>query len=348
MLREERGTIVNSQNAPLFIRHVRECGGDADALIHRFGLPTSIEASSAVALPIATLHRLGEACASAVGDPFFGVNAALRAPRGAFGLLEFVCRNNLTLGAALQRLVEYYPLLNEVDRLEVSTRHGEWALWFSVPGEPVCWGRHFNECSLVLLCRMAREASGDRFKPRRLWFAHASPNDVGAIHEAVGTAEVTFGTSQNGLAIAKEHLQLPFIAADAALLKLLDDQARERLEAQPVVANLENNLRAVIRRELKAGPRVERVAAQLCMSTRTLQRRLSADGTSFQRLVEEVRHEYARTLLIDSREPIKVIASLLGYSDTRAFTRAYKRAMGETPVKTRLAARGSPVASVAR
>jgi AraC-like DNA-binding protein len=64
--------------------------------------------------------------------------------------------------------------------------------------------------------------------------------------------------------------------------------------------------------------------------------------------VEEVRHEYARTLLIDSREPIKVIASLLGYSDTRAFTRAYKRAMGETPVKTRLAARGSPVASVAR
>lgn len=77
-------------------------------------------------------------------------------------------------------------------------------------------------------------------------------------------------------------------------------------------------------------------AAELCStSTRTLHRRLAACGTSYSRLLDEVRYGVAAQMLQDSDVPVFDIAHAIGYSDTPHFTRAFRRLAGVCPSEYR-------------
>jgi AraC-like DNA-binding protein len=80
----------------------------------------------------------------------------------------------------------------------------------------------------------------------------------------------------------------------------------------------------------------EKVATQLNMSGRSLQRRLQEGGTTFRRLIEEVRRGLAATYVRDPAVELVEIAFLLGFSDQSAFSRAFKRWTGHTPSEFRL------------
>jgi AraC-like DNA-binding protein len=71
------------------------------------------------------------------------------------------------------------------------------------------------------------------------------------------------------------------------------------------------------------------------MSPRTLHRRLAVEGTSWKKLLDDVRYERARQLLQDSDSSITEIALDLGYSDHAAFTRAFRRWAGSPPSQHR-------------
>jgi AraC-like DNA-binding protein len=73
------------------------------------------------------------------------------------------------------------------------------------------------------------------------------------------------------------------------------------------------------------------VARQLAMSGRTLQRRLAAEGVSYQQLLDDTRKEAAGRLLIESTLAIAEVAYLVGYSEPAPFHRAFRRWYGVTP-----------------
>jgi AraC-like DNA-binding protein len=73
------------------------------------------------------------------------------------------------------------------------------------------------------------------------------------------------------------------------------------------------------------------VAAVLCMSERTLRRRLHKEGTTFAALCDEIRRSTAEQLLSCSRLPIEHIAGRLGYAEPASFIHAFKRWKGRTP-----------------
>jgi AraC-like DNA-binding protein len=74
------------------------------------------------------------------------------------------------------------------------------------------------------------------------------------------------------------------------------------------------------------------------MSTRTLQRRLRQQGIVYARLLEEVRRHLSSKYLADGNLSLGEIAYLLGYSESSAFNRAYRRWTGRTPSADRRAA----------
>ena len=76
---------------------------------------------------------------------------------------------------------------------------------------------------------------------------------------------------------------------------------------------------------------IERVAAELGLSRQTLYRRLKNDGTTFEVLLDALRHRIALTLIRDQRLPVKHAAWRLGFSDPAAFSRAFKRWTGLAP-----------------
>ncbi|MNO03899.1 HTH-type transcriptional regulator VirS [compost metagenome] len=67
------------------------------------------------------------------------------------------------------------------------------------------------------------------------------------------------------------------------------------------------------------------------MNLRTLQRHLQQAGTSYQRILDELRQELAGRYLADSDLPIQEIALRLGFSEPRSFHRSFKAWTGRTP-----------------
>jgi len=74
-----------------------------------------------------------------------------------------------------------------------------------------------------------------------------------------------------------------------------------------------------------------RVASALEMSVRTMQRRLSAEGSSFREIRDRVCRERASTRLLDPAASISEVAGEFGYNDLAAFSKAFKRWTGESP-----------------
>lgn len=77
------------------------------------------------------------------------------------------------------------------------------------------------------------------------------------------------------------------------------------------------------------------------MHRRTLNRRLSADGMTFQQVLDRVQLAVAKDLLENSGLDVSEIAYALGYSDSVAFIPAFRRWTGTTPGAWRQSARGS-------
>jgi AraC-like DNA-binding protein len=78
-------------------------------------------------------------------------------------------------------------------------------------------------------------------------------------------------------------------------------------------------------------PKSQEVAALLNISEQTLRRRLSAEGTSYQQIKDNLRSDLATKLLSNRSLNIAEVARLLDFSEPRAFTRAFKQWSGLTP-----------------
>jgi AraC-like DNA-binding protein len=72
-------------------------------------------------------------------------------------------------------------------------------------------------------------------------------------------------------------------------------------------------------------PRIEAVALQLGVSTRSLQRRLQKLGITYSEVVKDVRCDKARNLLQTPEMSITRISKSLGYKDPSSFSRAFTR-----------------------
>jgi AraC-like DNA-binding protein len=93
---------------------------------------------------------------------------------------------------------------------------------------------------------------------------------------------------------------------------------------------------AIVRDSLPAGyPSVERIAEQLRLPVRTLQRRLNEQGLTYSELIEELRYREACRLLKRTEKRVAAISAALGYADPSHFSRAFRRWSGMRPSQYR-------------
>jgi AraC-like DNA-binding protein len=319
-----------------FLAYARAQGGDADGLIRRLDLPPTAERDPEVILPISALRDFFEAVEDAIGDPFVGVHVAQRFPRGTWGLLEFTTRLAPTLREALERITRYMPLANEVVSFTFEERPGEGSLEQRIAGAPLCLGRHGNEFWMTALLAEARKMTGHACVPRRVWLAHPAPRDTRALVAVFGTSRLDFGAQANGFTLSAEDLSAPNTSSDPALLALLEHHANQAISQRQPLQGLPGLVRQRLRESLgQRLPSIQEMARRLRLSPRTLQRRLSDEGTSFQQQLDAVREELARVYVQESKLPLGEVAYLLGYSELSTFLRAFRRWTGKTPSQFR-------------
>ncbi|MBK6922038.1 MAG: AraC family transcriptional regulator ligand-binding domain-containing protein [Deltaproteobacteria bacterium] len=309
---------------PLLVDRLRAAGCDPQVSCEAAGLPWPLPDGTTIVAPIDALERFYALAAAALGDDDLGLHLVASVPRGAYGLFEFGVRASATLREGLDRLCRTMALFNRVAQLQWSQVGGLARCEMLVPGRVGDLGRHANEFFIALLVAWTHASVIEPLPISQVWFSHASPGGVLAEHRRVlGCDALEFGASTCGFAFDALRLDVPLREADPALGRVIDEHARGLADTPtpPLTFELQRTLRALPRLDA-AGLRS--IARRLGHSSRSLQRHLAADGTSFRRVVDEVRRERLVVLQRDG-VALEQIAAVLGFSDVRALRRAQQR-----------------------
>ena len=318
---------------PLAIAHAEALGINVAPLAARYGIPPTRPDEHIVLRP-QQIQAIGEALEPLLGDPFYALKLGTSTPRGVYGIIEFAIAASSTLGQAMERFTRYFRIVNDRGVLEVETDGDEYVFSAWIPGSPEAAGRHYNDYVLGFVLNSLRQFTGVKLFPTRVELIHERPARVDVYREVFGDAGILFGSQKNVLVFDVAVTALPQRSADPDLLRVLDKQLEQSLPVMPTQGQ-EDDLRRIelaIANSLRDGtPSLLTVARRLHTSSRTLQRQLRERSTTFYDLVEKVRHDLARRYFERDALTPKQVAFLLGYSDPRAFRRAFLRWESMTP-----------------
>lgn len=315
-----------------------------------------------VRIPLSVETRLWDEASSLSGDPIFGVYAAQSLLPGTFDVLDYAVRTAPTFRESIQRVIRYNRIVHDVAVWSLHERDGIGRIEHSLiqrPGSPfrvapdntertqhtvglglVTQSRHAAEFTIASIATIGSQLCGVNIRPREVEFRHSTPSpEVVTAHERFFGVRPSYGCRVNAFVLDTADLDRPILGADSALSRIIERHADALLASRPepaesTAARVRRLLAQTLAEDLQQA-KLSAIAPRLHMSARSLQRRLTAEGVSFDALLEDVRRELALQYLRDHEVPIAEVAFLLGYSEPSAFHRAFKRWTGVTPAQVR-------------
>jgi AraC-like DNA-binding protein len=182
---------------------------------------------------------------------------------------------------------------------------------------------------ISLFVRFCRSLGGREFAPIRVSLSRPRPAKAETF-EAVFRCPLEFGAPADEIHLPRAAMDTPLETANADLARHNEEILERQLAQQD--NSIKNRARALLTGQLPQGePSAELLAKSLNLSLRSLQRKLAAEGTSYEDLLSDTRCALALGYIRDPHYSISEVAYLLGFSDTSSFTRAFRRWTGQTP-----------------
>lgn len=324
-------TIASIQvNALLTV--LAELGVDSDRVCARAGLARARLAEPLSRIPASYDRALWDAAIEQHGDPALGLLVAERFAHGMFGSFEYLLHNCSTLAELVERANEFMRLIDDLARVEVCAEGELVSLQlYRLGGYPI--PPQGVECVFALLRAKASSLGGADLL-REVRFAHPAAAPI-ARYEAAFGCPVRFAAESNALVGNAASLQLT-LPGDPRLRAVLEEHARSQLAQVPDVDPFLYETRQRLVAQLREGvPDVTKLARAMRMSERSLRRRLQAAGTGYQELLDGLRAQRARELMLRPSADATRVAEQLGFADPSTFYRAFKRWTGQTPAQYR-------------
>ncbi|HEX6763942.1 MAG TPA: AraC family transcriptional regulator ligand-binding domain-containing protein [Polyangiaceae bacterium] len=257
-----------------------------------------------------------------------------RLKAGDFGILDYVIRNSRTLGESLERLARYHHVNNTIADCVVEMDPERARVSFVQPPTVSPSFVRLSASSWLASCVViVRQLLGSDWAPIEALLPNPEPAaaDRDAYRELL-RCPLRFSAPAAVFVVPRSELARPVEGADPALVELMEPH----LERALADAVSQSRAAGPVRRALISmlggqEPTLDRVAKRLGTTPRTLQRRLRDESTTFQDLLDSVRHELALVHVGKQAASIDEIAWLLGFSNGSAFHRAFKRWTGVTP-----------------
>jgi AraC-like DNA-binding protein len=280
-------------------------------------------------MPLATALGMLESGIAMSGDPDLGLHAALRDTLDA-PLLEYAAVSSATVREALAIVARYIMVINDGLDVRLQVDGDRARLEFE---ERVPMGRASMDFVIAsyYLRHLRWQRAADRGQTE-IFFRHPGPDDLRAYERVFGTARVHFAAGLNGVTLPAESLDQRMALADPRLHELLLRSIEEQLAELPERLSLSQRVRALIRSELAGNVASStQIAHLLKISSRTLSRRLEQEGTSFKALHDQVRCGLAVRYLLGDELAVPEVSQRLGFADSAAFYKAFRRWFNETP-----------------
>jgi AraC-like DNA-binding protein len=280
------------------------------------------------------LHLFGWS-ADRLSAPHLGLDIADRAQAESFGILGYLLKNAPTVAAYCEMLERYQSVLMTGMQFTCRATGRQFEVQWEVFRPPSEGVRHDIEFSLAAFVKLLRDALGESIGPRKVFFRHACKEPQSRYAKTFGSS-VLFNQDENCLFFDANLLGMPLSDSDPQLLAILREHADTRLEQWEVSENLVEQAKFFITTSLDtqdAG--AEKLAQMLHITPRTLNRYLRQKGTNYKTLREEVIVELAKRSLANTDAGITAIGGKLGYTESSAFIRAFKRMTGITAASYR-------------
>jgi AraC-like DNA-binding protein len=279
-------------------------------------------------VPAAAFGALWLAVAQELDDEFFGLDSR-RMKVGSFALLCRALLAHATVGGALREAQRGFNLFFDDVRTELLSDESRARLVLHNRIQPLALRRFADETLLVMLLGLSCWLAGRRVPLRAVAFAWPRPAHAAEYRRMFGAA-LSFNASATSIEIDAVVLRARTAPTAASLREFLRDAPQSVfLKQVGAEAWVER-----VRRRLRRGadwPAADAVAAEWGVSAVTLRRKLAAEGTSWQRVVDELRYDLAVRLLSDRTLSIEQVAASLGYGDARSLHRAFRRWTGAAP-----------------
>lgn len=190
--------------------------------------------------------------------------------------------------------------------------------------------RYVCLCVMICLESLGRQIIGQRAEPLASCITMKGPAPDTPAPPLPGNSRVVFNADRYSISWPLAVIDLALDSRDAELGRLADARCETALRRSLNSQTLASRVLAQFHRNTGEFPSLDEIAARLNMSTPTLQRRLKAEGASFQQLKDRFRQNQASALLATALS-IEQIAEQLGYSDASNFAKAFKSWTGSSP-----------------
>ncbi|MGC4055198.1 MAG: AraC family transcriptional regulator [Paludibaculum sp.] len=310
-----------------------ELGVQPAAVLKEAGLPPGLFDLPKPAVTTEEFFALWRAIGALSQDPTIGLKLGTEQRIERYDPIAIAALYSPCFGEALHRMARYKQLTcpEEIHIVNGDRETSVKFLWLlATIDEPSI---------LVDLCfawvsTIGCRGTGVKLSPSRIRLGRARGDQ--AYLEQYFQCPIEYEAAENAVFFRQEDLARPFLTHNAELFSMIAPQLEQELTQRAAEVSFADRVRSTLKQQLAGQrPTVQILARALNMSVRSLQRRLTTDGSSFQRVLEDARRELARHYLVHSSLELNETAYLLGYEDANSFVRAFRLWEGVPPAHWR-------------
>jgi AraC-like DNA-binding protein len=312
-------------------------GASVEALAAASGIDPALLEDQDARVPLAAYRTLIRAGQKLANDPALALHYGEWIDLSEVSIVGLIGHASATMAEAFAQLQRYAPLMTDIDtggrpRFELVPRGEE--LWLvdnrRNPNE-------FPEHTEIAFAQMVTGCRAFGVDPFALAVrvTHPDPGYASEYERILG-APVAFEAGENAMLLEKRFLHHPIALHPRYVFGILSEHAEALLRSLQSAGTARAEVEALLMPVLHTGEAsVEAVAERIGISRQTLYRRLRAEGVTFEKVLDELRHKLALHYLGGEKVSVNETAYLVGFSDPAAFSRAFKRWTGRTPRELR-------------
>ncbi|ODU60054.1 MAG: hypothetical protein ABT02_07945 [Comamonadaceae bacterium SCN 68-20] len=318
---------------------ISNLGGNPHEVLRHCGIDASLFACAPTAhrqrlLPLSKAVSLVSLAAMHVGCPHLGLSLGMHLEHALLGPISLLMLHAPTVKASCEYLDRFLHLRAAGVRVHLSVAQDVASFSFELETPYGPDSDHIHDLSMASFVSFMKLACGSAWRPDTARLARSKPADEAPYRDLFGPM-VRYEQSCSTLTFPASWLSQPVVSANPEIEQAMRE-CMLRLDAQHR-GDVAGQIRRVLPSLLPSGNcTIERVSDLFAMHRRTLHRKLAQQGTTFEKLLDEARSDIAQRTLRLTDQSVKEVASLLGYRDVSAFSRAFCRWTGQRPAEWRV------------
>ena len=333
--RHNENYTVSNYFARTHLANTVRIGGDEKEILLLAGLTSEIIKAPRARIAPQQLSAIVRANWRVGNDEFMGL-AAQRVKIGVFQLLAERLVGCRTLGDALNETAYFYNLITDSIQFELNITSSHALFGFSLPGANRKTMSFLVEFLLLMWHRFPSWLVGKVIPLREVRFDYEEPLHSEE-YRLMFPSVCRYQCEGNALVFEREAMELPIIQTPVELTHYISEIPLPWFRKPDFHDNFTTQVNRFFEEGFfqeafsKEDTGLEVIAKKMHTTPRTLRRKLTVEGNSFQQLKDNSRRDSAINLLADNRFSIAEVGRRIGFTETPAFTRAFKQWTGLSP-----------------